>query len=260
MNKNSIKIITGLMFLLFFSACVKENYDTTPEYVSDWNVNMTIAELKATYAAVPALIDSNLIIKGKVISSDLYGNFYKELFIEDETGGLSIRLDDGYLYEKYPVGRTVYVKCEGLYLGTYNGVYQLGIGSGVDRLYSYQIEDYLDIDTEIGSVTPRVLTLDDFNNNIDSLIGTFVRLENVQFQDTGNVYADQGSSYTTRTITACSGGSVVLSTSSFADFANDSLPVGNGSIDAVLSKFSGDYQLRINSTEDVKFTGDRCSK
>ncbi|MCD6556604.1 MAG: hypothetical protein J7K64_05360 [Bacteroidales bacterium] len=259
--KNILKITIILTsVLVIISGCVKENFDTTPEYVTSLEANTSIADLKAMYTNSSVLIDTNIVIKGIVISNDEYGNFYKELFIEDETGALSIRLDNSYLYEKYPVGRLVYIKCQGLYLGTYNDVYQLGLGSNTDRINSAFIDDYVDISAGGTPVEPKVITLNDINGNVDSLIGSFIRIENVQFSNSNLVYARDTASYTPRTIVDCSGNDVVLSTSSHADFAKDSLPDGNGSISAVLSKFSGKYQLRINSPDDVDFTGNRCSK
>ncbi len=262
MNKIlKINIITGLVILFFFNSCVKEKFDQTPEYVTNLVANTTIKDLKSLYINSAVLIDTNIVIKGIVVSNDKYGNFYKELFIEDETGAVSIRLDNSYLYEHYPVGKLVYVKCEGLYLGTYNNVYQLGLGANVDRINDGLIEDYLDISAGGTPVVPKTISLADLTgSNADSLIGSFIKIENVQFVDTGLTYSVNTSSYTTRNIQDCSGNNVVLSTSKFADFKNDYLPKGNGTIKAVLSKFNNDYQLRINSADDVNFTGNRCTK
>jgi len=116
--KNIIKITTILISVfIFVNGCVKENFDTTPEYVTDWTANTSIAELKAMYSDEPVLITENVIIKGVVISSDEHGNFYKELFIQQGESGIGIEINETYLSEKYPIGRMVYVNCKGLYLG-----------------------------------------------------------------------------------------------------------------------------------------------
>ncbi|RLD45947.1 MAG: hypothetical protein DRI94_15265 [Bacteroidetes bacterium] len=260
--KNILKITIILTsVLVIISGCVKENFDTTPEYVTSLEANTSIADLKAMFTNSSVLIDTNIVIKGIVISNDEYGNFYKELFIEDETGAVGIELDDGYLYEKYPVGRLVYVNCKGLYLGKDYDVIKLGLSSNIDRINSAFIEDYIDISAGGEPVEPIVVDIADLTgNNLDSLIGSFIKIENVQFQDPEQTYANTGDNYSERTIVDCSGNDVVLSTSEYVSFINDSLPAGNGSINAVLSKFSGNYQLRINSPEDVDFTGNRCSK
>jgi len=254
-NILKITIILASVFVIL-NGCVKEDFDTTPEYVTEWDANTTIADLKALHNGSPVSIDTALIIKGVVISNDENGNFYKELFIQDETGGIGIELDDGYLYEKYPVGRMVYIKCEGLHLGLDYDVLKLGLGSNIDRINNALIEDYLDISAG-GTLKPVIVTL---NNLTDTLIGSFVQIENVEFQTTDTIYVNDGEYYAERKIVDCNGNSIILSTSQYVNFGDTLLPQGNGSISAVLSKFSGDYQLRINSPSDVNFTGDNCSK
>ncbi len=261
MKKNIIKIITGLLFILFFSACVKEDFDTTPEYVTDWVANTTIADLKAKYSNMPVTIDTDIVIKGVVISDDENGNFYKELFIEDETGGIGIELDESHLFEKYPVGKKVYIKCKGLSIGLDYDVPKLGLGLNINRINRALIEDYVDVSAGGSPVEPKVINLADANgNNIDSMIGSFIRLENVQFINPDTIFIDTGKPYTERTITDCSGNTMVISTSSYAEFGLNNLPGGNGTLDAVLSKYRGAYQLRLNTDEDINFNNSRCTK
>ena len=47
----------------------------------------TIKDLKALYTSGTYEITSNIWIKGQVISSDVTGNIYREMYIQDETGG-----------------------------------------------------------------------------------------------------------------------------------------------------------------------------
>jgi len=258
--KNIIKItiIFASVFILL-SGCVKEKFDVTPEYVTDWEANTTIKDLKELLDGDFFKIDTNIVIKGVVVSNDEYGNFYKELFIQDETGGIGIELDASDLFVKYPVGRTVYVNCNGLYLGYDYDVPKLGVGSDIERIYRAKLEDYLDISTGGTPIEPAVYSLDNFTA-ADSLIGSFIKFENVEFQSTDTTYVYEGELYAERTIVDCSGNSIVLSTSSYVTFGEVELPKGNGSIKAVLSKFNDEYQLRINSPEDVDFTGANCSK
>ena len=66
-----------------------------------------------------------LYIKGKVISDDTEGNVYKSLYIQDETSGIEIKLNNnvGLRYKK---GTWVYVHLTGLYLGNYRMMLSLG--------------------------------------------------------------------------------------------------------------------------------------
>ena len=261
-NILKITIILASVFVIL-NGCVKEDFDNTPEYVTDWEANISIADLKAMHNSSPVLIDTTLIIKGVVVSNDEFGNFYKELFIQDETGGIGIELDNSYLYEKYPVGRLVYVKCEGLHLDLDYDVLKLGLSVGPERINDALIEDYLDISAGGIPVEPKAYTLDNFVNadvDTDTLIGSFIKFENVEFQTSDTTYVNEGELYAERKIVDCNGNFIILSTSSYVTFGEEELPTGNGSIKAVLSKFNDAYQLRINSHEDVDFTGANCSK
>ncbi|MCF6365153.1 MAG: DUF5689 domain-containing protein [Bacteroidales bacterium] len=258
--KNIIKItIVFASVFVIINGCVKENFDVTPEYVTTWQANTSISELRAMYVNEPVLITEDIIIKGVVISSDENGNFYKELFIQEGKSGIGIEIDQTYLYEKYPIGKMVYVKCKGLYLGMDYDVMKLGSNTAIDRIKSVEVDDYIDISTGGTPAEPMVITLDNLAN-ADSLIGSLIKIENVQFDDPQQTYVAAGEHYAERSISDCSGNSIILSTSEYVDFKNDSLPAGNGTISAILSKFSGNYQLRINSGNDVNFIGTRCAK
>ena len=108
----------------------------------DSQVNCTIADLKALYTkhGTPVQIDGDLIIKGQVTTSDEDGNVYREIYIQDETGGIDIKLGRSSSYDDYKVGQILYVNCNRLCLGEYGykdgsyggaGLLQLGyIGDG----------------------------------------------------------------------------------------------------------------------------------
>ena len=104
----------------------------------------TIAELVAMYKlGKPQVIKDDIVIAGKVSTSDRTGNFYRSFYIQDETGGIEIKIGKTGLYNDYKPGQTVYVKCEGLTLGMYG--YKSGNygGSGMVQLgYEDPTGDY----------------------------------------------------------------------------------------------------------------------
>jgi len=264
MKKNiKIALIFSTLVLLVVIGCVKEDFDTIPEYEVDYEANISIAELKAMYTGTSLLIDTNLIVKGIVVADDESGNFYKEMFFQDTSGAISIRLDESEFHYKFPIGRLVYVKLKDLYIGNYQGVMQIGWGDNVDRIPSKYMSDNNVPDVSSGGVAvePKLLTIGELN---DDDIGKLIRLENVEFLpgDTSKTYADAVNQIDeNRTLKECVGGNQVLvRTSGFASFAGESIPEGNGSIIAILGKFGGDYQLKIRSTQEVNLTGARCSK
>ena len=87
----------------------------------------SIHDLKAMYKNTPLEITSNIWIKGQVTSSDVSGNIYREMYIQDETGGIDLKIGKSSLYSEYKLGQWIYVKCTDLTLGAYNGMPQLGL-------------------------------------------------------------------------------------------------------------------------------------
>jgi len=80
----------------------------------------TIAELAAMYKIEkPFVMDQNIIIEGVISTTDQPGNFYKSFYIQDETGGMEIKVGKNGLYNDYKQGQTVYIICNGLSLGMY---------------------------------------------------------------------------------------------------------------------------------------------
>lgn len=158
---------------------------------AELTANCTIAELKALYSKIgqPIKIDDDLVICGQVASEDRSGNIYKSLYLQDETGGIELKIGKGQLYNDYKPGQWVYVKCSGLTLGNYSGMLQIGYGrnkkaSGEESGTNEDGENaddyettYLDvpyiIDTHVFKgkvadkpITPKVLTEADLKANL----------------------------------------------------------------------------------------------
>ena len=104
----------------------------------DSEVNATIADIKALYTSHGAPVDilDNKIIKGEVTTSDEDGNVYREIYIQDATGAICLKLGRSSSYDDYKVGQILYVKCRGLVVGEYGyksgnyggaGLLQLGL-------------------------------------------------------------------------------------------------------------------------------------
>ena len=87
----------------------------------------TIQDLKDRYKSPGVEITQNIWIKGQVISSDQNGNVYRELYIQDETGGIDVKIGKSSLYSDFKLGQWVYVRCASLTLGSYSGMPQLGL-------------------------------------------------------------------------------------------------------------------------------------
>ena len=103
----------------------------------------TIKELKALYTSGGNEIFDPIWIKGQVISTDRTGNLYKEVYIQDETGGIDLKLGRSSIYSEFALGQWVYVNCQGLTLGAYNGMPQLGLEPDNTTVNEYETS-YID--------------------------------------------------------------------------------------------------------------------
>ena len=104
----------------------------------------TIGDLKALYKSGGIELGGNYWIKGQVISTDITSNIYRELYIQDQTGGIDVKLGKSSLYSEYKLGQWVYVKCSGLTLGAYNGMPQLGMEPDNTSTNEYETS-YIDV-------------------------------------------------------------------------------------------------------------------
>jgi hypothetical protein len=208
-----------------------------------------------------------LIVEGIVIADDSKDNFYKSIVVQDQTGGITIRMDGFGLYNDYPVGCKLYIKLKDLWLGDYAKIIQLG--AGVDRSDSLYPElagipvplfgRFLVKSGLQQTVTPIIVSADQLHDTLQSRL---VMLKAVEFApaDTGKPYADAINKISVNSmIRSCSGASVYLRTSGFANFAALKTPRGNGSIIAVYSVFGTAKQLLIRDTSDVQMDGLRCT-
>ena len=167
--------------------------------------NYTIAQLAATYDVhgKPFEMKGNKVIKGRVSTTDQPGNFYKSFYIQDETGGMEIKIGRNGIYNEFKEGQEIYIDCNGLFLGEYgyksgaaygNGMVQIGFdGTGTDYETSY-LESKLLIDThifrgdpsDIRKVTPVEITENDLPGSNGTLancpyIGKLVTLKNLTY-------------------------------------------------------------------------------
>lgn len=94
-------------------------------------------------------IPDNVAIKGKVISTDWFGNHYRSIYIQDETGAMEIKVGLTGMFLRYPPGTEVYVKAKGLILGNYRFNLSLGAPSSNDEYANGYIDVRVTVDNTI---------------------------------------------------------------------------------------------------------------
>ena len=264
----------SLAILLFVSitSCVKQKFDNPPDsssYDPQLPVNSTILAIKDLYLGTPTLIDSDYVVSGIVTADDRSGGFYKQIVIQDATSGIVILLGRTGLYTDYPIGRKIYVKCKGLYIGAYGGFVQLGytpdISNSISDIPSALISKHI-VKANTGNVViPRIVTvaeLKSFNTTTIKWLGTLIQIDSTQFQASivGSPYAQDPSvaSGTDRTIEDCVGKTIVARMSGYATFRNQPIPAGKGRFTAIYSRYNSTAQLLIRDTSDIDMRGPRC--
>lgn len=253
--------IASIMFVfaLLMSGCIKDNFDAPDTACLDQGQDITniidIATLKSGYNNQE--IDIDAYVKATVTLSDKGGNLFKEFFVQDATGSLSISVDINNAYTKYPAGRTIYVSLKGLYLA--NGDLGYGLdGSFVTRIPALFIDDFIIRGSCGDPIEPLEVTLSQIGG---VEVGTLVKILDVEFVDglDGVTYANAVTLQSeNREIEDCSGNGIIVRNSGFSDFAAELLPAGNGSIIGVYAPFGNTPQLLIGGPEFVDMTGVRC--
>ncbi len=158
---------------------------------------ISIKALKEKYSSLVGTskseqITEDLVIRGKVISSDREGNIYKSLFIldhDDVDGSAAIELRlFASNYVCYPVGSMVYVRLNELSIGDYKGMLSIGARSVNEDYVHTTIENRLALDAHIflgeqlamTSADTIVITKDNYSTLSDDNLACLVRFEGVE--------------------------------------------------------------------------------
>ena len=269
-------ILFALTALLAVSCHDNGNWDAVDPAVgmsSYGNQNLTvsnlktIAEVKAMYATEIAYgglkqVTEYMQIQGIVVGNDEGGNIYQTLYIQDATGAIKISIEQSGLYGPFAVGQGVLIELQGLYVGGYGKLPQIGtiyenpkngnIQTGRMSRYLWQ-QHYKLIDIPGLVPTPTVVT--NMNQlDMDKDCGKLITLKGVEISvaDGKEVYAPSGTGSTTVSRSIKGMSNVILYTSTFADFANSIMPTGKLDITGIASRYNSTWQIQIRTEDDVK--------
>ena len=235
--------------------------------------NATILEVKTKYWSDETnYIDTiglnengeRIIVSGRVVSSDMTGNIYKNLVIQDETAALTLSINQSGLYNKYRVGQEIVLDVTGMYIGKYSGLQQLGFpeyAEGYGWQATFMPYEFFQMHSELNGlpdpskVDTLTVTLSSLPTNPEGLRkyqSQLVRLNNVHFDGGGDLsYTDAHKENANRTLIDAEGNSITVRNSGYATFWSQKLPAGNGDIVGILSYFgSSGWQLLLRSTND----------
>lgn len=272
------KILYSALVAIVMIACQKY---PEPEYIEpryelkDHQTLISIEELKArhTLGGTPTAIMGDTVIRGIVVADDESGNIYKSIYIQDETGGVNLAIDQVNMYNIMPVGQEVYVEMKGLFIGDYNNGYQVGdtvtdpqYGLEMAR-YNWANEEYRDSlgnysrkhiypnGTPDLSKVPAPKVIESSNAITSDMYCSLVTLKNIRFTDpkvvTGLLPWSTKEQTVNRTAEFADGSTIVVRTSGYCNFYADFIPTGVGSITGILSIFGSTKQFYIRDREDI---------
>ncbi|MEI6586997.1 MAG: DUF5689 domain-containing protein [Sediminibacterium sp.] len=254
--------------LLFFSlACLKQSAYAQPVNGNSTDTLISIRAFRKmhTMGAVESIAKS-ITLEATIVANDEHDNLYKSISIQDTSGGIIISLDGSSLYQTYPVGATIRLHLQNLFLTDYRRMVQVvaAVDTSSGQLLTTGIpatlfSKFINVVKDNSSVLPLMVS---YKNLGDSLQGRLIKISNVEFSaaDTSLSFADKKNKIgASRSLKFCAGGTIYLRTSGYADFAGISIPKNNGDITGIYSVYNSEKQILIRDTSDILFRGKRCT-
>ena len=284
-----MKKLSYILFALvctLFASCMGEDYaapslDESPfgnNELKETNV-LTIQQLKDKFNSIitnSAMVEvtEDIQVKGVITGNDIGGNIYNEVAFQDATGALLVCIAQGGLYGPLAVGQEVLISLKGLMIGGYGqqpeigGVYtntKTGAQS-IGRMSRYLWDSHHKL---IGKADPAKVEemIEDFDMSqmanesyLAANCGKIRKIRGVTLKDANGkrVYApDDGSVALTancanRAFTGIDQNSLVLRTSTFADFANTIMPEGEHDIVGIFTRYRNTWQILLRTLDDVR--------
>ena len=243
------------------------------KYLQETNVK-TIAEVIALYSNE---INNNSLkevkqpmqIKGIVTGNDEGGNIYSQLYLQDNTGAIVLSISQSGLYGAFPVGQTVLVELQGLYVGgygkqpqigtTYTNPNKEGATPQVGRMSRYIWKDHYKLLSPIPGLMVAPIEAKWNFNSLDFAkdAGKLVTLKGVTLAEADGkaVFAPSDGSVTilggcaNRVISGLS--NVVVRTSTYADFAQRIMPTTRVDITGVAARYNDTWQIMMRTEKDI---------
>lgn len=233
---------------------------------------VTIKELKDMYKSTLnqqfglTEIGKDLKIKGRVLGNDIEGNIYSKVVIDDGTGAIIISVGVGGLFAYLPVGQEILVDLSKLWIGTYGYQPQLGVyyissagKTSVGRISRALWNQSFKL---LGAPDASKITAIEFDKTkvkdaayMSENVGRLMVIRDVKMIKGGNgVWAAEADASGTQTevnqsISGLNG--IYVRTSTYADFANSTIPEGTLDITGIFTRYGSDWQIYLRTESDV---------
>lgn len=287
--KNIKYLLMLVLACSLFTGCMDDDWDTPNaealnkaygnQEIAETNV-ITIGSLKEQYESVINAstnsyeqITEDVQIKGRVVGNDIGGNIYNEVSIDDGTGAILICISQGGLFSYLPVGQEIVVDLKGLYIGGYGKQAEIGMpytnakgNSYVSRMSRVLWNKHFKL-TGVADASKVLAEEFDLSKRTKEEYftannGKLMTIKNVEFtnadgkttfapseeKDAANS-VNRGLSQNGKPIATSS---IVVRTSSYADFAAKQLPTGKLNITGVFTRYRTTWQILIRDERDIQ--------
>ena len=262
--------------LLLFS-CMDNDWDIPGtdgsefgnQAVTETNL-VSIAQLKQKYATV--IYNGSYVqfteptqIKGVVTGNDVQGNIYNQIAIEDGTGSMIICVAQGGMFGQLQVGREIVVELQDLYIGSYGQQPEIGTPytnkngrTYVSRMpRSLWQSHFKMLGMKSASPTEFDKTMLGNGDYMKENCGRLMTIKGVKFQGANGkkVFAadkdKDAANSVNRSLQGISSNQLVVRTSTYADFANKTLPQGEVDITGIFTRYNNTWQVLIREESDI---------
>ena len=244
-----MKKIISLISVIAISMVVscKKEYDSPPKKEIPVGMVITIDSLRNMFQGSSIHFNEDYSIYGVITADETSGNLYKNVFMQDATGAINLRLlTSGGVYQ----GDSIRLYLRNCVLSKYNGMIQID-SVNTDNNIIKQATGKVVVPQTVSSITQ-------INSSLQSHL---IRLDSIEFVpiDAGTTYADAINQMSmNKTIEDCSGNTILLRNSGYANFAGNTTPTGKGSLIAIVGEYNGTMQLYIRNLNDVQMSSPRC--
>lgn len=221
--------------------------------------NISIAELHQRWNGKTIEIEQDLAISGRVTSSDRAGNFYRTFTIADHSGGAEVWAGAYDLYNIYPIGCEVIIRLNGCAMTEQEGVLQIGLPAAG---WQYSAIDYFQSSV---SRDRHILR----SANCETISIPVLKCSQLRTSECGMPVTVEGLVRCTEEddclwegyvrFEDSKGGCIYTTTSSYADFAQETLPDGRVAITGILrfgtvpQEPQKQFILKMRSREDCRY-------
>lgn len=236
-----------------------------PCEVVDSSEIVPLDSLLSLYRGSAYFIQQPYFLELRVVSSDLQGNIFGALYLQEKARGpgLLVKTDLLETHAYFPEGSLVRIDLQGLFLDREGSGLALGSPREVfgnitlDRIPAAETLERLTLacgPAEI--IRPLPIPLDSLKAiQVHSLVA--VSGLEIDPENTVPTFAEYQQE-TLIPVVDCNGGKLNLINSGYSEFYQDTLPTGNGTVTGILRGGPGEYQILLRAADDLEFDQPDC--